>query len=73
LIELGPVVPLQPPRKLEQITKYLSVSMPLPGPIMASHQPGFASSGECLPAACASPERAWQTSTALDLSAFSVP
>ena len=32
-------------RMLEQMTKYLSVSMPLPGPTMISHQPGLASSG----------------------------
>ena len=39
----GPVVPLQPPRTFEQMTKYLSVSKPLPGPIISSHQPGFSS------------------------------
>jgi len=35
------VEPLQPPMTLEQTTKYLSVSMALPGPIMLSHQPSF--------------------------------
>ena len=31
---------------LGQMTKYLSVSMALPGPIMLSHQPGFSSASE---------------------------
>ena len=47
LIEAGPVVPRQPPSTFEQITKYLSVSNALPGPIMLSHQPGLPVSGEC--------------------------
>ena len=38
--EAGPVVPLQPPMTLAQMTKYLSVSRALPGPIIMSHQPG---------------------------------
>ena len=38
---LGPVVPWQPPRTFAQITKYLSVSSPLPGPIKPSHQPAL--------------------------------
>ena len=57
LMEAGPVVPRQPPRTFEQITKYLSVSKALPGPIMLSHQPGLPSRG-LMPAACASPEKA---------------
>src|SRR5579871_4785221 len=57
LMDDGPVVPRQPPRTLEQITKYLFVSNALPGPIMLSHQPGFPVSG-LMPAACASPENA---------------
>ena len=32
--------PLQPPITLEQMTKYLSVSSALPGPMSMSHQPG---------------------------------
>ena len=36
----GPVVPWHPARQLEQITKYLPVSIPLPGPTIASHHPG---------------------------------
>ena len=57
LIELGPVVPLHPPKTLEQITKYFSVSIAFPGPITISHHPGFLSP-LCHPAACASPVRA---------------
>jgi hypothetical protein len=38
--EAGPVDPLQPPITLAQMMKYLSVSSPLPGPIIMSHQPG---------------------------------
>ncbi len=45
LMLLGPLLPLQPPMTLEQMTKYRSVSNPLPGPIMVSHQPGFVSPG----------------------------
>ncbi len=41
LIDAGPVVPRHPPSTLEQMTKYLSVSNALPGPIMLSHQPGL--------------------------------
>ena len=40
---LGPVVPRQPPRMFGQITKYLSVSIALPGPTTTSHQPGSSS------------------------------
>jgi hypothetical protein len=39
LVEDGPVEPLHPPMTLEQITKYLFVSNPLPGPIKLPHQP----------------------------------
>jgi len=65
--------PLQPPSTLEQITKYLLVSMPLPGPTMISHQPGLRSAASWKPATWASPVRAWQSSTALLRSALSVP
>src|SRR5262245_41143053 len=37
----GPVDPMQPPRMLGQITKKRSVSIGLPGPTIASHQPGL--------------------------------
>ena len=50
LIEVGPVVPLQPPSRLAQMTWKRSVSITLPGPISVSHQS----------AASASPVRAWQ-------------
>ena len=70
--EDGPVVPLQPPRTFEQITKYRSVSNALPGPIMESHHPGRPSPAWD-PAAWASPERAWRIRIALDLCAFRVP
>ncbi len=36
----GPVVPLQPPSRFDEITKQRSVSIGLPGPIIVSHQPG---------------------------------
>ena len=57
LIELGPVVPLHPPKTLEHIMKYFSLSNAFPGPITISHQPGFLSPS-CHPAACASPVNA---------------
>ena len=66
LVEDGPVEPLQPPITLEQIIKYLFVSKPLPGPIKLSHQP-------VVPAACASPERAWRTSMAFCFCLLSFP
>ena len=40
-MSLGPVVPTQPPKTLEQITKYLFVSIGLLGPTIKSHQPFF--------------------------------
>ena len=66
LIEPGPVVPRHPPSTLEQMTKYLSVSKALPGPIMFDHHPPS-------PAACASPEKACSARMALDFAPFSVP
>jgi hypothetical protein len=41
----GPELPEHPPMTFEQIMKYLSVSNALPGPIIMSHHPGFASPG----------------------------
>ena len=58
---------------LEHITKYLSVSIVLPGPIRASHQPAEFSSGVESPAACAEPVNAWHTSITLSLLSLSVP
>ena len=71
LIEPGPVVPRQPPSTLEQMTKYLSVSNALPGPIMLSHQPGLPVSG-LMPAAWASPgervqHRGWRSTSRVQL------
>src|SRR5450755_1366084 len=72
LTELGPEVPRQPPRTFEQITKYLSVSNPLPGPIMLAHHPALVESGSA-PEACASPEKACRIRMALFLAAFNAP
>ena len=72
LVEAGPVVPMQPPSTLEQMTKKRSVSIGLPGPTIISHQPGLPVTGWML-ATCWSPVSAWQTSMALELAAFSVP
>ena len=63
-IELGPVEPLHPPSIFEQITKYLLVSIGLPGPIIGSHHP-VSESSEILPATCAFPVRAWHINIAL--------
>src|SRR3984957_11112903 len=72
LTEPGPEVPRQPPRMLEQITKNLSVSNPLPGPIMLSHHPA-APVILSVPAACASPLKACSTRMALFLRALNSP
>src|SRR5208283_64769 len=65
-IEDGPVEPLQPPRILLQITKYLLVSTPMPSPIRLFHQPPD-------PVTWASPLSACKTRMALDLSLLRVP
>jgi len=70
---VGPVEPAQPPRLLQAMTKNLSVSIGLPGPMQLSHQPGRLSSGLCQPAAWWSPDSAWQTRMALLRVVFSVP
>src|SRR5438067_13409819 len=72
LIELGPVVPRQPPSTLMQMTKYLSVSNALPGPIILSHQPGLPSL-RLMKAAWASPEKAWSTRIAFVREPFNSP
>ena len=41
----GPVLPMQPPTTLAQITKKRSVSIGLPGPTMIVHQPGLPVTG----------------------------
>ena len=71
-IELGPVVPLHPPSRFDEITNSRSVSIGFPGPIIVSHQPGRELLPWC-PAAFASPVRAWQTYTAFVRAAFRVP
>src|SRR5512136_2590876 len=73
LSDIGPVDPLQPPMTLAQITKNLSVSNALPGPMQSSHQPGSFSSGELNPAAWAWPDSAWQIKIALLPSPLSCP
>src|SRR5690606_5702172 len=71
LSEAGPVEPLQLPRALTQTTNQRRVSTGLPGPSIASHQPG---DGSCGPeAAWASGDRPVRISTALPPSASSVP
>src|SRR3990170_679454 len=72
-MEEGPVLPWHPPRTFEQITKNLSVSNALPGPIVLSHQPGLRSSAEYFPAACESPESACRMRRAFVLSRLSLP
>ena len=72
LISLGPAVPMQPPSTLAQSTKYRSVSMVSPGPTMGSHQPSRPVCG-LPPVTYWSPESAWQTRTAFDLAALSLP
>ena len=55
----GLVEPKGEPKISTQITKYLLVSMHLPSPIRASHQPGFGSLSSYLPAAWWLPVSAW--------------
>ena len=70
-MDAGPVEPLQLPSGLTQTTYQRRVSIGLPGPSMASHQPGVASASQ--EAAWASGERPVRISTALSPAAFSVP
>ena len=44
-VEDGPVVPIQPPKTLLQITKKILVSITFPGPTSIFHQPLFLVSG----------------------------
>ena len=71
LTQPGPVEPWQLPREFTQITKWRSVSMALPGPIIGSHQPSVGSSA--LLAAWALGDRPVSISTALERSASSSP
>ena len=68
----GPVLPMQPPSTLAQITKKRLVSTGRPGPTTASHQPSLPVIG-WRSATYWSPVSAWQTRMALLRSAFSVP
>ena len=68
----GPVLPMQPPSTLAQITKKRSVSTGRPGPTTSSHQPGLPVMG-CGSATYWSPVSAWQTRMALLRAALSVP
>src|SRR5450830_772624 len=70
---MGPVEPKQEPRLLTPMTKKRLVSRGLPGPTILSHQPTFLGSSAYTPATWWEAFRAWQTSTALDLSALSSP
>ncbi|CAM5221079.1 hypothetical protein BTHI11S_00558 [Bosea thiooxidans] len=72
LVEAGPVVPVQPPMTLAQITKKRSVSTGLPGPIIEVHQPPLPVIGFRL-ATYWSPVSAWQSRIALDFAALSSP
>ena len=71
LIDAGPVEPLQLPSVLTQITNQRSVSIGLPGPSIASHQPG--SGLPAFAAACASGDRPVRIRIALSRAALSVP
>ena len=72
LMSRGPVVPMQPPSTLTQMMKKRSVSSVRPGPTAVLHQPGLPVTG-WVSATNWSPVSAWQTRTAFDLSALSVP
>ncbi len=64
LSSLGPIVPMQLPKLLGQMTKYLLVSITLLGPIKCCHQPSLPVTG-CLLAAYWSPVKGWHNKIAL--------
>ncbi len=70
-MDAGPVEPLQLPRLFTHTTNQRSVSIGLPGPSIASHQPG--SGLPSLAAACALGERPVRISTPLSRAALSTP
>ena len=72
LVEAGPVVPMQPPMTFAAMMKKRLVSSGSPGPTIVSHQPGLPVTGWSF-ATCWSPVSAWQTSTAFERCALSVP
>ena len=55
------------------MTKYLSVSIGRPAPMIGSQYPGAASPGWYLPAACDVPEKKCGTKMALSPAALSLP
>ncbi len=67
----GPLVPMQLPSTLAQMTWKRSVSIGLPGPSIASHQPG--SGLPAFAAACASGDRPLRTRIALSPAALGAP
>ena len=71
LLDAGPVDPLQLPSEFTQSTNQRSVSIGLPGPSIASHQPG--SGLPSLDAACASGDKPVTISTALSRAGFNLP
>ena len=71
--ELGPVEPWQLPSMFGATTKYLSVSIAKPGPMMSLHQPSVGWALLAEPVACESPVRACKTKTALVCSWLSSP
>ena len=71
LMDAGPLEPKQLPSELTQTTKWRSVSMARPGPIICSHQPGSRLAG--LEAACAVGESPVNSRMALLASALSSP
>ena len=79
LIVAGPVVPtcgfftFRLASVSALTTKYLSVSMALPGPMIASQYPAAFSSGLYRPAACEVPEKKCATKMALSPAALSLP
>src|SRR3546814_16216036 len=67
----GPVEPLQLPSALKQTTCHLSVSIGLPGPTIAAHQPGAGLAA--LAAAWASGDRPVRIRMVLSPAALRVP
>ena len=69
----GAVDPYDDPSTLLETTKYLFVSIALPGPISVSHPPGARSVGEYFPAMCWPPVPPCVTRIALRPSGASRP
>ena len=71
-ISLGPHEPIHPPITFAHITKYLFVSIALPGPTAVTHQPSFLVIG-FVPLTNWSPVNAWKIRIALSLFLFRLP